>query len=343
MNLLSGRVGSAEQERQYASYYGRIARARPETGTGVATRYELREEVGRGSIQVAPLHGALRLVTYDVEFSRDHRVGFDFDSDRFELEFCVDGAVRIAEQRSGSAELGRSTSSLTSLRATRGVLTHPAGQRYRAVSLTGDREALAGYLGSANTADVLAALDAIGRSDPSGRADPYLGRAAQPRGLADLMTEMFTQATETAADRLRLGARVMSVLALLLDSGTRHDGIDGFADHEIEALRRVPALLWAERHDPPTLEQVARRSSMSVKRLSAGFTALFGTTPVEHHRRYCLERAKAMLCETDWTVERIGFEIGYSSASNFVSAFRRRQGDTPAEFRRFRARAAAAG
>ncbi len=55
---------------------------------------------------------------------------------------------------------------------------------------------------------------------------------------------------------------------------------------------------------------------------------------MEYHRRECLERAADLLVETDWTIERIGSEVGYAAASNFVYAFRRRLGCTPAEYRR---------
>nr|BFE98941.1 hypothetical protein GCM10020241_06170 [Streptoalloteichus tenebrarius] len=101
-------------------------------------------------------------------------------------------------------------------------------------------------------------------------------------------------------------------------------------------MRRVPDLLWQRRHAPPTLAELARASSMSVRRLTTGFRALYGTSVMEHHRRRCLDQAARLLVETDWTVDRIGHEVGYSSASNFVYAFRRDRGITPARFRRAR-------
>ncbi|MGW7025172.1 helix-turn-helix transcriptional regulator [Streptomyces decoyicus] len=105
-------------------------------------------------------------------------------------------------------------------------------------------------------------------------------------------------------------------------------------DHEVAALRRVPELLWQQRHTPPTLAGLARASSMSVRRLTTGFRALYGTSVREYHRRRCLDRAAALLVETDWPVARIGHEVGYASPSNFGYAFRRDRGTTPARFRR---------
>lgn len=100
------------------------------------------------------------------------------------------------------------------------------------------------------------------------------------------------------------------------------------------ALRRVPDLLWQQRHAPPTLSGLARASCMSARRLTTGFRALYGTSVMEYHRRRCLDRAASLLVETDWPVARIGHEVGYSSPSNFGYAFRRDRGTTPARFRR---------
>lgn len=128
----------------------------------------------------------------------------------------------------------------------------------------------------------------------------------------------------------------MAVLGLLFDASSseaERGNTSGLADHEVAALHTVPLILWRERHELPTLAEVARLLSMSPKRLTRGFTSLFGLPPLQYHRRHCLERAADLLIDTDWTVERIGSEVGYAAASNFVYAFRRRLGCTPAEYR----------
>lgn len=127
----------------------------------------------------------------------------------------------------------------------------------------------------------------------------------------------------------------MAALAALVDGLTAAvPAVPELDEHELAALRRVPELLWQERHAPPTLAALARASSMSVRRLTTGFRALFGAPVLEHHRRRCLDRAAVLLVETDWPVAKIAHEVGYATASNFGYAFRRDRGTTPARFRR---------
>lgn len=333
LHYLSGELGSVEQERQYASYYAAIAEEdRGRIAPNVAT-YSLRPEVGQGSIEVTRLQGGLRVVRYDVRFKADHRVGYRFSAERFELEACLDGQLRIVEEDAGQSDLGRFSSSLTPPRETKGVLIHPAGQHYRGVSLTGRRDGLSSYLGSVGVDAFVSALYRLGSSRGN---ELYLGQGAQLHGVPKQLAELFELRAETAGKTLLMESRVMAVLGLLVDASSseaERENTFGLADHEVDALHTVPLILWRERHELPTLAEVARLLSMSPKRLARGFKSLFGVPPLEYHRRQCLERAADLLIDTDWTVERIGFEVGYAAASNFVYAFRRRLGSTPAEYR----------
>lgn len=332
--VLSGQAGSDELERQYASYYAAIAQQCERRIAPNVTTYALLPEVGRGSIEVTRLQGGMRVVRYNVVFATEHRVGYRFSAERFELEACLDGRLRIVEEAAGQSELGQFSSSLTPPRPTAGTLIHPAGQHYRGVSLTGRRDGLSPYLGNVDVEAFASSLERLGSS----RGDElYLGQGKKLHGVPNLLAELYGLRAETAGKTLLMESRVMAVLALLLDASSGeqdHEIRLGLADHEVDALRRVPLILWRERHDLPPLADVARLLSMSSKRLAHGFKALFGVPPLEYHRRQCIERAADLLVDTDWTVERIGSEVGYAAASNFVYAFRRRLGCTPAEYRR---------
>jgi AraC-like DNA-binding protein len=46
-----------------------------------------------------------------------------------------------------------------------------------------------------------------------------------------------------------------------------------------------------------------------------------------------LEQAQTYLADSEWTIKRIAFELGYSGSNNFVRAFKRLTGLTPNAFR----------
>ncbi|GGU47463.1 hypothetical protein GCM10010211_09210 [Streptomyces albospinus] len=331
VHQLAGVAGSTALDATYAAYYESIAQAdRSRDGT---VRYRLRPEVGDGTIEVTSLRSGFHIVRYDVAFAGGHRVRYAFTGDHFELEHCVDGRMHISESRTGAGELHARSVSLSPQCATDGVIAHGDGERYRAVSISGTWTGLGSYLGGLGAG----VLPAVGPDDVARQR--YLGRSAALRPVAGPLEEIFLHRRSSPGRLLFMESRFVAALAALIDgltvNGPAADGPDlALDDHEVAALRRVPELLWRERHTPPTLPDLARASSMSVRRLATGFRELYGTSVMEYHRRRCLDRAAALLVETDWPVARIGHEVGYASASNFGYAFRRDRGITPARFRR---------
>lgn len=53
-----------------------------------------------------------------------------------------------------------------------------------------------------------------------------------------------------------------------------------------------------------------------------------------HIRNRLLEEAKNLLLQTDWTLQDIGYSIGFAEQPNFSLFFKKNAGVTPAEFRR---------
>ncbi|WP_055496732.1 helix-turn-helix transcriptional regulator [Streptomyces albus] len=331
VHQLAGADGSAVSDAAYAAYYAAIARTDTQ-GRGTV-RHLLRPEVGDGTIEVTSLRSGFHIVRYDVAFTGGHRLGYAFPDDHFELEYCLDGRMRISETHAGDGDLHARSVSLSPRRATDGVVAYGDGERYRAVSVTGTWSGLESYLGGLG-AD---ALPAPGPEDTV-RAR-YLGRSTALRPVAGPLEEIYLYRRSSPGRLLFLESRIVAALAALTEglgaaeAPVRGRGLD-LAEHEVAALRRVPELLWRQRHAPPTLADLARASSMSVRRLTSGFRALYGTSVKEYHRRRCLDRAAALLAETDWTVARIAHEVGYASPGNFGYAFRRDRGTTPARFRR---------
>ncbi|MBN9747730.1 AraC family transcriptional regulator [Amycolatopsis sp. A1MSW2902] len=329
---ICGPTGSAAAEDSHAAYLSSIACAEP--GPDGTVRHRLRPEFGDGAIEVTTLRRGLSLVRYDVEFSGTHRVEYRFPGDHFELEHCLGGRMRIRESGTGTGEMRASAVSLSSRSALEGVIEYEAGERYRAVSVTGTWTGLESYLQDLGAYS----LPAIGPEHLA--RERYLGRSTALLPAADPLREIFAHRRGSAGRLLFLESRLMAALAALADglgaTPAAETGEPELEDHEAAALRRVPDLLWQQRHDPPTLAQLARASAMSVRRLTTGFRSLYGIPVMEHHRRRCLDRAAALLVETDWPVARIASEVGYASASNFGYAFRRDRGSSPARFRRDR-------
>ena len=86
--------------------------------------------------------------------------------------------------------------------------------------------------------------------------------------------------------------------------------------------------------DDISLRQIATVIDLSPFHFARAFRQSFGAPPHRYHMMRRIERAKTMLNHSASSVTQIGAALGFSDTSAFTTAFRRRVGATPTEFRR---------
>ncbi|MFF2961836.1 helix-turn-helix transcriptional regulator [Streptomyces sp. NPDC057963] len=293
--------------------------------------YDLHAGTGSGSITVHELLHGVTLTLYDLTFHDELVLDFDLTSDYFELEYCLDGLMRLEERTTGATVFGANELSISHSRASAGRLVRPAGQRYRGVSIAARREATAVFFGSLGAA---AWEESVEEMPAELRDAHYLGRQAPPE-LAAAFADLFTCALPARFRVLYLESKVMEILARIVAGADSPHGPaqPPMAEYEIERIRRVPQMLMENLHEQHTGESLARALGMSPKRLNHGFKQLYGDTVFSHHRNECLRRASMLLVESALSVAAVALRSGYSSPSNFCYAFKKRYGQTPRQYR----------
>jgi AraC-like DNA-binding protein len=88
-------------------------------------------------------------------------------------------------------------------------------------------------------------------------------------------------------------------------------------------------ILMSEEHQNATPQRLAQELGMSVSTLQRLFKAAYGTSVMEFQRTERLNAARALLREGRLTVGEAGYRAGYSTVSNFSSAFQRTFGYPP--------------
>jgi transcriptional regulator GlxA family with amidase domain len=94
-------------------------------------------------------------------------------------------------------------------------------------------------------------------------------------------------------------------------------------------------LAWIEQnaHRELTLADIAHRATMSVRTLNRRFQAETGQTPMQWVTGVRIRHAQELLECTSHSVERIGRDVGFTSAANFREHFRRLSGVAPQNYR----------
>lgn len=85
-----------------------------------------------------------------------------------------------------------------------------------------------------------------------------------------------------------------------------------------------------------TLVELARLCNSSVFHFARSFKAHVGVAPFAFQRHLRIQKARALLSQTDLTVEEIGIAVGCENASSFSRLFRNMTNQSPGQFRRHR-------
>ena len=98
-------------------------------------------------------------------------------------------------------------------------------------------------------------------------------------------------------------------------------------------LLRAKDLIDARYRDPLDVPTIARAARLSPAHFNREFRRAFGETPHQYLLTRRLERAAALLRNTDRTVAEICFTVGLRSVGSFTTSFGRAYGVSPTAYR----------
>ena len=98
-------------------------------------------------------------------------------------------------------------------------------------------------------------------------------------------------------------------------------------------LLRAKDLVDARYFERLTVQDLARAAGLSPAHFSREFRRAFGESPHGYLLTRRLERAAALLRNTDRSVTEICFSVGLQSVGSFTTSFRRMFGVTPTAYR----------
>jgi AraC-like DNA-binding protein len=98
-------------------------------------------------------------------------------------------------------------------------------------------------------------------------------------------------------------------------------------------LLRAKDLADARYTEPLTVEEMARAAGLSRAHFSREFRRAFGEPPHSYLLTRRLERAAALLRNTDRSVADVCFSVGLQSVGSFTSSFTRTYGRSPTAYR----------
>ncbi len=101
----------------------------------------------------------------------------------------------------------------------------------------------------------------------------------------------------------------------------------------LRRLLRAKDRMDAAFHEPWPVGRLGRVSGVSGAHFARSFKEAFGVPPHRYLLTRRIERATALLCETDLAVTEIAFATGWNSLGTFGRTFRDVTGESPGEVR----------
>ena len=102
---------------------------------------------------------------------------------------------------------------------------------------------------------------------------------------------------------------------------------------DLVRLRRARDRMDRDHAEPLDVPSLAREAHMSVGHFQRSFKRAFGETPYSHLMTRRVERAMALLRNTDLSVTEVCMAVGCTSLGSFSSRFTELVGETPSAYR----------
>ena len=100
----------------------------------------------------------------------------------------------------------------------------------------------------------------------------------------------------------------------------------------VAKIKRAKEIILSRMAEPPTLQELADLVQIPINRLKEGFKQVYGDTVFSFLFDYKMEVARQLLASGSHNVNEVGLKVGYSTASHFIAAFRKKYGTTPKRF-----------
>ena len=153
--------------------------------------------------------------------------------------------------------------------------------------------------------------------------------------ISVVLNQMAQQSVHESMHNLYLRAKVFELMSLYFNKDKEMDVeqcpflVD---DKNIKKIRRAKDIIISRMTEPPTLNDLAIEVEISLKKLKEGFKQVYGASVYVFLLDYKMQVSKRLLSSGNYNVNEVALKIGYSTATHFINAFKKKFGTTPKKY-----------
>ena len=103
-------------------------------------------------------------------------------------------------------------------------------------------------------------------------------------------------------------------------------------ESNVAKIKKAKDVIITRMSEPPTLQELSEEIGLPLKKLKEGFKQIYGDSVFSFLFDYKMEVARKLLESGAHNVNEVGLRVGYSTASHFIAAFKKKYGITPKKY-----------
>jgi AraC family transcriptional regulator, transcriptional activator of the genes for pyochelin and ferripyochelin receptors len=167
------------------------------------------------------------------------------------------------------------------------------------------------------------------------RPQPYYRQGRTTLEMQQVIHQILCCPFQGLMKRIYLEAKALELITLQFaqfqEQNSRQDSLPKIKNCDRDRLYQAKEILINTLENPPSLQELAKRVGMSDFQLKRGFRQVFGTTAFKYLHDYRLEQARKLLLEGEMSVEKVIYQVGFTSRSYFAKVFRQKFGINPSK------------
>ncbi|MFT7407770.1 MAG: AraC family transcriptional activator of pyochelin receptor [Flavobacteriaceae bacterium] len=163
----------------------------------------------------------------------------------------------------------------------------------------------------------------------------YYAQEAVSPSIAVIISQLMNFSMHPSIKELYTKAKVYELMALYFNRSEEADTAQCpfLVDEEnVKRIRKAKEIIIARMAEPPSLQELADEIGLSLRKLKEGFKQVYGDSVYSFLFDYKMEYGRKLLVSGAYNVNEVGLKIGYSTASHYIAAFRKKYGTTPKKY-----------
>ncbi len=163
----------------------------------------------------------------------------------------------------------------------------------------------------------------------------YYSQEGVSPAIAVILSQIMNYNLHPSIKELYIKGKVYELIALYFNKSEDADieQCPFLVDEDnVLRIRKAKEIIISRMAEPPTLAELSEEIGLSLKKLKEGFKQIYGDPVFSFLFDYKMEYARKMLETGQYNVNEVGLRVGYSTASHFISAFKKKYGTTPKKY-----------